>query len=66
VGAHFAALALKADAARLDQVRHSHDGFALAAAATAHEFDEFAKVVNRPMDFVWSFFHIQVASLHSL
>ena len=57
VRAHFVAFALELHTSALDQVGYCGDGFALAASATAHQFDEFAQGVNRPLDFVWDFFH---------
>ena len=57
MSAHFSALALEADPARFDQVCDGNNCFACAAAATAHQLDEFTQIVDRPLYFAWGLFH---------
>ena len=57
-------MALEPDPTGFDEVGYGDHRFARVAAATADRLNEFAEIVNRPLDFVWDFFHKQL--LHSL
>jgi len=51
VTAHVVALAREPNPTGFDEVSDGGKGFAFVAAAAIDELDEFAKVVNRPLDF---------------
>ena len=55
-GANFTSLAVQANAARLEQIGNSRNGFAIGAADAAHREDEFAQT-GLVSDFLKGLFH---------